>query len=52
VDAGGEFIDEKFSIGEFEEFDAEQAYKLELVGNLRSKGEGGSSGGGGSAGRE
>jgi len=52
VDAGGEFVDEKFSIGEFEEFDAEKADQFELIGNLRSKGEGGSSGGGGSAGRE
>jgi len=52
VDAGGEFVDEKFSIGEFKEFDAEKADQFELIGNLRGKGESGSSGGGGSAGRE
>jgi len=49
VDAGGEFIDEKFSIGEFEDFDAEEADQFELIGNLRSKGESGGGGGGGSA---
>ena len=49
MDAGGEFVDEKFSIGEFEEFDAEEADQFELIGNLGSKGEGGCGGGGGSA---
>lgn len=49
MDAGGEFVDEKFAVGEFEEFDAEEADQLELIGNLRSKGESGGGGGGGSA---
>ena len=49
MDAGGEFVDEKFSIGEFEEFDAEEADQFELIGNLGSKGEGCCGGGGGSA---
>ena len=49
MDAGSEFVDEKFAVGEFEEFDAEQADQLELIGNLGSKREGGSGGGGGSA---
>ena len=52
MDTGGEFVDEKFSIGEFEEFDAEEADQFELICNLRSEGEGGGGGGGGSAGRE
>lgn len=52
MDAGGEFVDEKFSIGEFEKFNAEEADQFELIGNLRSKGEGGGGGGVGSAGRE
>lgn len=52
MDAGGEFVDEKFAVGEFEEFDAEKADQLELIGNLRGEGQGGSSGGGGSAGGE
>jgi hypothetical protein len=49
VDAGSEFVDEKFAVGEFEKFDAEQADQFELIGNLGSKREGGSGGGGGSA---
>ena len=52
MDAGGEFVDEKFSIGEFKEFDAEEANQFELIGKLRSKGECGGGGGGGSASRE
>jgi hypothetical protein len=52
VHAGGQFVDEKFAVGEFKEFDAEKADQFELIGNLGSKGEGGSSGCGGSAGRE
>ena len=52
MDAGGEFVDEKFSIGEFKEFDAEEADQFELIGNLGGKGEGCCGGGGGSAGRE
>ena len=31
--AGSEFVNEKFSVGEFEEFDAEQADQLELFGD-------------------
>jgi len=49
VDAGGQFVDEKFAVGEFEEFDAEQADKLELVGDSGGEGDGGGSGCGGSA---
>jgi hypothetical protein len=49
VHAGGQFVDEKFAVGEFKEFDAEKADQFELIGNLGSKGEGGSSGCGGSA---
>ena len=49
MDAGSEFVDEKFAVGEFEKFDAEQADQFELIGNLGSKREGGSGGGGGSA---
>jgi hypothetical protein len=52
VHAGSEFVNEKFAVGEFEEFDAEEADQFELIGNLGSKGEGGGGGGGGSAGRE
>ena len=33
MDAGSEFVDEKFSVGEFEEFDGEQADQLELLGD-------------------
>ena len=50
--AGSEFVDEKFSVGEFEEFDAEQADQLELLGDGGGEREGGSGGDGGSAGRE
>ena len=49
MNAGSEFVDEKFAVGEFEKFDAEQADQFELIGNLGSKREGGSGGGGGSA---
>jgi hypothetical protein len=49
VDAGSEFVDEKFSVGELEEFDAEQADKLELLGDSGGKRKGGGRGCGGSA---
>ena len=52
MDAGGQFVDEKFSIGEFKEFNAEETDQFDLLGNLRGKGEGGSRGGVGSAGGE
>ena len=50
--AGSEFVNEKFAVGEFEKFNAEQADQLELVGDSGGEREGGGSGCGGSAGRE
>ena len=49
MNAGSEFVDEKFAVGEFEEFDAEQADQLELLGDSGGERKGGGSGCGGSA---
>jgi hypothetical protein len=49
VDAGSEFVNEKFAVGNFEEFNAKQADQLELVGNSGGERECGGSGCGGSA---
>jgi hypothetical protein len=49
VDAGSEFVDEKFAVGEFKEFNAEQADKLKLLSDSGGEREGGGSGCGGSA---
>ena len=47
--AGSEFVDKKLAVGKFEELNAEQADKLELVGDSGGEREGGSGGDGGSA---
>jgi len=49
VDAGGQFVDEKFSISEFKEFNAEQANQLKLLGDSGGERKGGGRGCGGSA---
>ncbi len=49
MDAGSELVNEKFAVGEFEEFNAKQADQLELVGDSGGEREGGGSGCGGSA---